>query len=394
MPRLAALLVLVAACFAATEKPPVAVVPREVSLEDYLQADTAFGCLAYGCLFGIATSELPAFCGPADSGADDKRRAVLAGRMRFDAQKAKTCVPALEAYAPADCWGAAADFDADLDRLLAACAGVLVGTVADGGDCVFSGECPAASYCDATAAVCPGHCVHRRGVGGACSAVANCEDGLACIGSKCTQRAGPGEGCDVSHPCRGGLFCEGGHCAGPAAEGAGCSLADASCGHGLYCAKAAAGDGSCAPRLAAGASCEKGSKDVLGVASPQCAGNQVCVGLVLDDQGAVLFAGKCANPVDLAGACAPTNGRAGAALSDSGCFLGLQCDAGSKTCARFAGPGGACPDKQCDTTAYCADRLCHALKADGDACKSSSECLNSCVSGACRAASATRCHAN
>lgn len=385
-------LLLVVACGSSETTPVPDPKPAAATLEAYLAADSAFGCRAYACLFGLAPSELPAFCGVDDRIAD-RAAGVAAGRLAFDGVKAKACVDALNAYRPLDCWGPAADFEADLERLLVTCDGVLAANVAVGGACVLAEEC-VNGFCGADGETCPGVCRPNRRGGEECSGSEPCVEGLACVGQRCVAIASEGGACTASAGCGPALWCQDGRCAKALVEGDACDPAASHCDPATYCHPAPNTNpgGRCQARVAAGGACRIGSKDTFGVASPQCLGQQVCVGLTENAAGGLDAFGTCGLPSDVGGRCDPTHGTAGPEQPDTGCYLGILCDAATSTCAALPGPGSACVSGACNLGANCVTGRCEAKKAAGAACETSDECVDFCVSKVCGKA-VSRCHA-
>lgn len=330
--------------------------PTLPTLDDWLAADLHYGCQIYVCFFGVAPSESEAFCGDEPEKRYLRQQAVADGRMTFDARAAKDCVEALEPLATT-CWGPEADLEAWDPVLEGACDRVLAGTVASGGACWFDEECATGS-CSASGDTCPGVCRPPVVEGGACSRNAMCDTGLTCSGSKCVR--------PVTEET-------------PLPAGSPCDVFSTPCEPHLRCASASVGASpTCVDRLEEGAACRRPGAG-LGISSPECRGNMVCRGLMLDDQGEVLVEGECATPGDVGGACSPRLGHPGKDESSTGCFLGILCDETTERCVSLPGDGEACVQDECDQTAYCDRGTCRALKTDGESCTDSSECLNVCL---------------
>jgi len=228
------------------------------------------------------------------------------------------------------------------------CTEAFEGTVADGGDCVWSEEC-VSNRCVSAEGVCPGRCAPFTPEGGACVAFDECGAGLACVAGTCTRilLSAEGEPCDPStgRSCAGiDLECQGvtpdaaGTCvnwrtAFAGALGSPCAPADGDyCDPGLSCAfDMAAGGFTCQASVAAGAACT--------VAVPElCPAGQYC-----------------------------------AAEGVSG------------TCAALPAAGAACTRTGlCAAGLRCTGSLCAAPARIGDACTADAQCLsNACDGGVC-----------
>src|SRR5215471_4534732 len=241
--------------------------------------------------------------------------AINASVVRYDAQKASSCIDALTAQG----------CDLFVQRAPAICDEALAGDVPLGGACSIDSECAGLAYCDVRAAVCPGVCAERRGDGQSCVEDSNCQSGLTCHAQVCKAPATAGQACDgpTGVGCRPGLFCVGasanlaGTCADPAtvlsakmgqacdlmaqrlcetpltcaidsvapntfschaksASGQPCALGlPEPCPEGEYCNAplTAPTSGSCAPLPKAGETCATGPTHPL-----HCAGGLTCVG--------------------------------------------------------------------------------------------------------------------
>lgn len=124
---------------------------------------------------------------------------IAAGRTRFDASLAATC---LRMTPPStDCeWlpGPGPEDDS-------ACSRVLVGTVALGEDCYAHHECGAGAYCQPNDSACPGVCTTKKPVGATCednheclitAGFAGCDNGI-CVMHAIRRDALLGEDCGV-----------------------------------------------------------------------------------------------------------------------------------------------------------------------------------------------------
>jgi hypothetical protein len=151
---------------------------------------------------------------------------VAAGRARFDAAKARSCLDALGVL---DCAPFRAAFD---DETYPPCAGVISGAAANGGTCFSDDDC-AAGWCSIVATVCTGTCTAFAVAGQSCVGTSPCAPGFDCDAlDVCTSLAGAGGAC----PCKLGLYCDGtGRCQAQKASGSACS-SSGECASGLDCA--------------------------------------------------------------------------------------------------------------------------------------------------------------
>lgn len=347
------------------------------TLAEWLDADLQYGCEVYVCFFGVARSESVAFCGDEPEKRALREAAVADGRLTFDADKARACIDALEPLAR-DCWGPAANLEAWDPVLEGVCDEVLRGTVPQDRPCFSDEECASGS-CTVTAQTCPGKCVAPVAVGGACERTAMCETGLSCVSRKCVSPGSQGETCSAAQPCDSDFYCEAGTCRAPLTAGNDCDPDGRPCEAHLRCASGGVSSGTtCRERLVEGAECTRPGAG-LGIASPDCAGNMVCRGLMLDDEGEVLFKGTCQTPGDVDASCVPRNGNPGMDEASTGCLLGIDCDPETNRCRSLPGDGVACVENACNQTAFCDRGTCRALLADGEPCTTSSECRNVCL---------------
>lgn len=316
----------------------------------------------------------------------DASKAISSGRVKFDSAKAQSCLRQLQT--PSTCWGAAVQALPSM-AATADCATLLQGAIAAGGacyspqDCV-SGQCATCpSTCGAATVLAEGADCSGRNV--ACPQGTKCELAEGDT-SKCVRNGAMYSYCSSNHDCASGLACVrgfGGHgpplCSTPIAAGAGCLILDTgnSCASGLWCQPSSSGssDGTCAAQVDAGATCTSVQSLLVGIASPQCKGNQICAGLVLDSNGGVTTPGHCDVPHDVGGACTATGSSA-----TQGCYYGLVCD-GTNHCAALPKAGSPCVlrlgTRVCDPAAWCDNAgNCQALKSDGSACASYKECAS------------------
>lgn len=86
-----------------------------------------------------------------------------------------------------------------------------------------------------------GTCAPRAAEGMPCNTSADCQADMACVATasvkKCASRALVGDKCDATHVCISPAVCQGGKCQGPVAAGASCDTGSKNCdaGKGLYC---------------------------------------------------------------------------------------------------------------------------------------------------------------
>lgn len=100
--------------------------------------DQAFGASAQACVADSAMYDMPA----------QVEAQITAGKIKYNGSDAAACVAGVTFPACTEFWQNGPTFPA-------ACATAMVGTVADGGACITSYECSAAtSYCDATTKKC------------------------------------------------------------------------------------------------------------------------------------------------------------------------------------------------------------------------------------------------
>jgi len=126
---------------------------------------------------------------------------VEAGRVVFDAAEVAACTDDL----------AAAGCDARSRRWPASCELMLLGTVADGGDCALDQDCAGDAFCD-SALACPGTCTALLPEDALCtnSDDDQCRDGLVCARATgtCVPLGTAADGCGSGMPpCKPGLVC-------------------------------------------------------------------------------------------------------------------------------------------------------------------------------------------
>jgi len=222
---------------------------------------------------------------------------IDSGTTIYDASRADPCFNAM-ANEPCTVSGASSGHQLD-----AVCAGVLKGTVADGGSCVADTEC-AAGICrqpNCNASCCLGTCGQLSPVGAACYSSSDCASDAACVydylssSSQGTCQLGVGQG----QPCITGTECQ----------------------SGLTCDFDSAGTGTCAPYVKDG--------EVCTADGPVCENlNSFC-----DPQS-----GKCRPRLAVGSACSVPSGSL--SRPGAGCVFWADCVSG--TCVALPGAGEAC----------------------------------------------------
>lgn len=289
----------------------------ELSLADYCAEIPAAVDLESACFHFD-----PAVLGSLVSSCVAMEAEVAAGRLAYRGDRAKACI---DAWKVITCEA--------IDAGVPECAGVLVGTVANGNACLDDFEC-ADGQC-LVGASCPGICTAYVGLNGVCSAAgAQCAQGLLCD---------PNNRCIATTP--------------PAKQGQAC--ATGGCEAGLYCDP---GPKTCAPKKKSG-SCA-GAPDA-------CAVGYACVG---------------------GGSCVVYSGRGERCGQDAECGWGWACIDGA--CGPAPAIGSPCASSvggaTCTRGAYC-DRAgtpatCRAQKAGGATCTDYVECASyACTAGKCDA---------
>jgi len=244
------------------------------------------------------------------------------------------------------------------------CPGVLVGTVAVGGDCAINSECVAGAYCKMGAS-CPGKCTKLGTTGTTCASSGDCADGLICGTDK--------------------------QCVAPGQAGAACGQpADPPCAPALSCDATSSKCVTFSSLFAAplGATCDPSSRTL-------CVGGLVCGLTALNAiTGAPTW--NCEKPV--------TGADCHLAIPEE-CPSGQYCELGTQgvsgTCKAAPGNSAACashiPSDSTTAVDVCApplacgsDGTCHATAHDGSACAADGDCYSgACSSGKCVAARCT-----
>ena len=227
---------------------------------------------------------------------------VTGGRVVIDTSKTAGCLSALSGVSCSKGYGG-------LDtETIAACKGVITGTVAAGGSCYANDNCGSAGQCVFTNGACPGTCKALVPVGGSCSG-GNCVIGALCGQGICAALSAAGGPCgDVHHACDDELNCVNNVCVAAKSTGA-CDDATIHCAFGSVCAS-----GTCKPQVAVGGDCS--------VDSNVCSFGDYC------------RAGRCVAFISNGGACDPSVDQ---------CVTGY-CDAGTRVCTPRKAGGVACAD--------------------------------------------------
>lgn len=288
---------------------------------------------------------------------------VAAGRLRFDEAQAVRC---LNAYASGRC-----------ALVPPECDDVFTGLVPADGGCVLTEDCDEAQgFCDLYDDRCPHRC---RGW---------TAQGLACDGffSQCDPRAGS---CDTVD---GGALCVEKKDAGDP-----CTRYDA-CGDDMACS----GNTCVVRRAAPGEPCgvkngypfcdeEHFCRQDPGATTPGTCERKAGLGGTCTGPGSCLPSLRCSTLITT-GTCLPKAVAGEACIAWDDCQDGLYCDAKAQQCRRLPGPDGGCSFEQtgyrCAAGSACAfsatsDDRCVALRAPGEACGYTGECLsNDCEYGA------------
>jgi hypothetical protein len=349
----------------------------------YVAAMHAFLCEYLTCEYGFSPA---ADCLVSDDSDAALANSLAAGRQRLDAAKAEACIASTAGLDGRACWGTSDVGRTKMTAAVATCLGAVAPAVTAGSSCFDHAEC-VGGFCDLTA--CPGTCHAPRANGDACTNTNECAAASECLGRdepKCTPVGATGAACDDTRPCATGLECFQSVCAEPfVAEPGGNCVRDANCGVGGLCEGLQVDDGGnvlvygrCKAKGAVGTSCRTAGGFFL--VSPDCAGAQVCAGLVLAG-GSAATDGTCSLPADVGGRCYPASENSGGGAN--GCYLGLFCDPATERCVLPPKAGAPCVDGRCESGAYCDGQTCLPAKKPGEACRESFECGWSCDDGKC-----------
>jgi hypothetical protein len=207
---------------------------------------------------------------------------IDSGRTLYDATKAGPC---LDALANASCAQGTVFGGHQLDTV---CAGVIRGTVADGGACVEDNEC-AGGKCHQPScggSCCLGTCGVPAAIGAACGSDTDCDTGAACrygvststSQGTCQAQVARGQPCSYDSDCQSGLDCDSagtGTCVPFVADGQACTPEGVECANiNSFCDPQT---GTCHPRLPVGAACAIPDASLSFLASG-CAYYANCVG--------------------------------------------------------------------------------------------------------------------
>ncbi len=339
---------------------------------------------------GTAAGYLVQLCVQGGSGigfsADDLKKAIAAGRVKFDASQGQACLDALSAAA-ASC--------TNLDGAPTACKAAAQGTVKAGAVCnIAAPECESGTTCQVTqtsssSSVCTGTCVIQVTEGKDCTQ-APCMDGLTCNHSgnsaTCAKRGAAGATCQYDYQCLNGLACDSQKCTAPGTAGTACDTgSNLGCAKGFYCLVQQAGGstaGVCTAQVAVGGACASDGKHAQAAAAiKECAFGLVCKGASADKSNGHITPGVCAAPSDEGGSCVNI---AANTYTITGCKVGLNCQSGK--CAKPP-TSGACSDdlysKCLSGSAYCdqSSTTCKAQQAKGASCNSGEECQSQTCGG-------------
>jgi len=299
-------------------------------------------------------------------------REAAAGRLAWDADRARACIAALAAPRCGS-----EPFDT--------CRDLFVPRASPGGACYdlsrrwelnayagfANGECAGPRFCPygTCAATCPAPVALGQpcaGPGQFCA-----EDAYCSFTNGCQPRALLGASCSFSSDCRADLWCAGG-------DGAPCSLDNGPCG----CAASKAGGEPCVSPLqcAANLGCYAGSCRVhAGKAGEPCARTRrpAC------EPGLLCLR---AAEGDLTGTCAPRRAAGERCFDGSDCADGLLCRTDG-LCGRPSGPGGPCAlpagvnrEGDCAAGLACSGSACVARPtALGSSCTLTAYCFGHAV---------------
>jgi len=308
--------------------------------------------------------------------AEDITRGVAAQRLVYDEKAARAC---LDGILATDCF--AQNFD---DDTLASCFAAAKGTVPPGGACQGYLEC-AAGFCGGEYGLtCPATCPEVLSEGADCAPrfgpLCDTRLGLRCSGFKCVKPGSMGQACLDNDGCHSGLICVptgaedgSGTCALQRKKGEPCS-SDAACQPGLYCQPVSRREGKCEPRVPENGLCGQTPETVdAALRLAECQEGLVCRGTGYTSEGAPL-PGLCVKPSGLLESC--VSDQPGFSYQLNGCKGGLLCPSG--VCSLPPSKGLCSSGGEClQGVSFCSDEgQCQPLKAQGEACRLSFECLS------------------
>jgi hypothetical protein len=270
---------------------------------------------------------------------------MAAGRLRFEGDKAETCLDSVSSTA-AECPTVMEEVDE--------CDHVVSGLVGPDGECAYDEECSGQARCHAVGAGAAGRCYDKAGQDGLCESILDCQEGLFCYQGATTQyvcvaipTVGPGETCNgATLACGPGYYCDNGFdtCEAQKAAGESCS-SPAECQEGLICD----GNNRCAAGLGVGQACS--------YYETECAANLYC-----DTTTSM---------------CAARKGSGATCYSSAECEASLYCDSSDRCTPRRAG-GESCSTggESCQTGFGCFPRgTCTARGDVGSECYGDDQCL-------------------
>lgn len=279
--------------------------------------------------------------------------------------------------------------------------GICVSSCSTNAECAPGYTCAAGGACKrATGQTCGagGECASGNCVDGVCCASASCPECESCnvtgkLGTCSPVPAGTADGtcvascvgsqlaglCDGAGDCRPATACPGGYLCNTGTQCA--TSCTTSCASGFFCAS-----GVCVAQKSNGQTCAAGGECTSG----QCVDGVCCASASCPDCQSCNVSGKAgtcsAVPAGAAdGACVAscppgTNQSSGLCDGSGVCRAATTCPAGN-----LCGTGNQCAT-DCSTVGcaagyFCAGTTCTALKPDGTACASDSECQNGhCIS--------------
>lgn len=299
----------------------------------------------------------------------DPVAAAKAGRLKFDAAKAKACIAA--AKNPPSCSPTYQFFGTD-------CLGIFTPTVANGGACQSGQECLSGACVGSTSDGCAGTCATPVATGTECDNTtkfcgpsdfcAFAQDAMEGDPGTCTTYTAPGAACTSSNDCDQDHWCRGTAaapadklCREPGGVGDPCELfffnIFHSCNATLFCeiTDLENATGVCKALVAKQSTCTDGT---------DCAPGSTCTGLVFNDSdGSVMTPGTCLPFLAPGAACDPMQ-------SYTNCPSEYPCDMETSTCKKpELAIGSDCAENYCQSGLYCDNALtCQVPAAFGQAC--------------------------